>query len=116
AKRKKMIGVKEIEVTVATMARVPPKTVSKDDAEVLSNLQATLKQVVYGQDKAITALTSAIKLARGLARAGEADRLLSVLGSDGSRQDGGRETARRLARRADSPLRHVRIHGAPHRI
>ncbi|HLL27305.1 MAG TPA: ATP-dependent Clp protease ATP-binding subunit ClpA [Xanthobacteraceae bacterium] len=64
AKRKKMIGIKEIEATVATMARVPPKTVSKDDAEVLANLEATLKQVVYGQDKAIDALTSAIKLAR----------------------------------------------------
>jgi ATP-dependent Clp protease ATP-binding subunit ClpA len=47
-----------------TMARIPPKTVSKDDAEVLSNLEQNLARVVYGQDTAIQALTSAIKLAR----------------------------------------------------
>jgi ATP-dependent Clp protease ATP-binding subunit ClpA len=63
-RRKKTIGVKEIETTVATMARIPPKTVSKDDAEVLANLQTALKTVVYGQETAIAALTSAIKLAR----------------------------------------------------
>ncbi len=63
-RRKKTIGIKEIEATVATMARIPPKTVSKDDAEVLAHLNDTLKRVVYGQDKAIEALTSAIKLAR----------------------------------------------------
>ncbi|MBM3562886.1 MAG: ATP-dependent Clp protease ATP-binding subunit ClpA [Alphaproteobacteria bacterium] len=64
SKRKKTIGLKEIETTIATMARVPPKTVSKDDAEVLAHLDETLRRVVYGQDKAISALTSAIKLAR----------------------------------------------------
>ncbi len=63
-RRKKTIGIKEIEATIASMARIPPKTVSKDDAEVLSNLETTLKRVVYGQEVAITALTSAIKLAR----------------------------------------------------
>jgi ATP-dependent Clp protease ATP-binding subunit ClpA len=63
-RRKKTIGVKEIETTVATMARIPPKTVSKDDAEVLANLQTTLKTVVYGQEAAIDALTASIKLAR----------------------------------------------------
>jgi ATP-dependent Clp protease ATP-binding subunit ClpA len=64
SKRKRIIGVKEIEATVATMARIPPKTVSKDDAEVLGNLEATLRRVVYGQEPAIKALTSSIKLAR----------------------------------------------------
>jgi ATP-dependent Clp protease ATP-binding subunit ClpA len=64
SKRKKTIGLKEIETTIATMARIPPKSVSKDDAEVLAHLDETLKRVVYGQDKAISALTSAIKLAR----------------------------------------------------
>lgn len=64
SKRKKTIGVKDIEATIATMARIPPKTVSKDDAEVLANLQSNLRRVVYGQDAAIAALTSAIKLAR----------------------------------------------------
>ncbi|MGO4571075.1 ATP-dependent Clp protease ATP-binding subunit ClpA [Microvirga sp. 2TAF3] len=63
-KRKKTIGIKEIEATIATMARIPPKTVSKDDATVLANLKETLQRVVYGQDKAIESLTSAIKLAR----------------------------------------------------
>jgi ATP-dependent Clp protease ATP-binding subunit ClpA len=64
SKRKKVIGVKEIEATVATMARIPPKSVSKDDAEVLQNLDTTLRRVVYGQDDAIKALVAAIKLAR----------------------------------------------------
>ncbi len=64
AKRKKTIGIKEIEATVATMARIPPKTVSADDEKVLSGLEAELKRVVYGQDMAIEALASSIKLAR----------------------------------------------------
>ena len=64
AKRKKTIGVKEIEATIASMARIPPKSVSKDDTEVLQHLESTLRQVVYGQDAALTALSSAIKLAR----------------------------------------------------
>lgn len=63
-KRKKTIGLKEIETTIATMARIPPKSVSKDDAEVLKHLETTLKRVVFGQDKAIEALTASIKLAR----------------------------------------------------
>jgi ATP-dependent Clp protease ATP-binding subunit ClpA len=64
SRRKKTIGLKEVEATIATMARIPPKTVSKDDAEVLVHLEQTLKRVVYGQDKPIEALSSAIKLAR----------------------------------------------------
>jgi ATP-dependent Clp protease ATP-binding subunit ClpA len=63
-KRKKTIGIKEIETTIATMARIPPKSVSKDDAEVLKHLEQTLKRVVFGQDKAIDALAASIKLAR----------------------------------------------------
>ncbi|MGX1308286.1 ATP-dependent Clp protease ATP-binding subunit ClpA [Amorphus suaedae] len=64
ARRRKTIGVKEIEATIATMARIPPKSVSKDDAETLRNLDENLKRVVYGQDAAIDKLSSAIKLAR----------------------------------------------------
>src|SRR5436309_9817706 len=64
SKRKKTIGIKEIETTIATMARIPPKTVSKNDAEVLKHLEQTLKRVVFGQDKAIEALSASIKLAR----------------------------------------------------
>lgn len=71
AKRKKTIGIKEVESTIATMARIPPKTVSKDDAEVLEHLTQTLERVVYGQNSAIEALTSAIKLARAGLRDGE---------------------------------------------
>jgi ATP-dependent Clp protease ATP-binding subunit ClpA len=64
SRRKKTIGLKEIETTIATMARIPPKTVSKDDAAVLQHLEQTLKTVVYGQNKAISALSASIKLAR----------------------------------------------------
>jgi ATP-dependent Clp protease ATP-binding subunit ClpA len=63
-KRKKTIGVKEIEATVASMARIPAKSVSKDDTEVLQHLEETLKRAVYGQNEAVAALASAIKLAR----------------------------------------------------
>src|SRR5262250_2287012 len=63
-RRKKTIGLKEIETTIATMARIPPKTVSKDDAAVLQHLEQTLKRVVFGQDKAIESLSASIKLAR----------------------------------------------------
>lgn len=63
-KRKKVIDVEDIEATIATIARIPPKSVSKSDAELLSGLEQSLKTVVFGQDQAIVALTSAIKLAR----------------------------------------------------
>ncbi|WP_019218497.1 ATP-dependent Clp protease ATP-binding subunit ClpA [Bartonella florencae] len=62
--RKKTIGVKEIETTVATMARIPQKTVSGDDQKMLRKLEKEIKQAVYGQDQAISALVSSIKLAR----------------------------------------------------
>ena len=64
SKRRKTIGPKEIEAVVAKIARIPPRNVSKDDAEVLRDLEKSLKRVVFGQDKAIEALASAIKLAR----------------------------------------------------
>src|SRR6266853_1392367 len=64
SRRKKVIGVKEVEEVVAKIARIPPKSVSKTDAEALRTLEDDLKRVVYGQDSAIHALSSAIKLAR----------------------------------------------------
>src|SRR5580658_1281116 len=64
SRRKKVIGVKEVEEVVAKMARIPPKSVSKTDAESLRSLETDLKRVVFGQDSAIHALSSAIKLAR----------------------------------------------------
>ncbi len=63
-KRKKRISVKEVEATVATMARIPPKTVTKSDAELLSNLERDMKRLVFGQEKAIEMVASAIKLSR----------------------------------------------------
>ena len=63
-KRRKTIGVKEIEAIVAKIARIPPKNVTKDDAIVLKDLEASLKRVVFGQNDAIESLSSAIKLAR----------------------------------------------------
>ncbi|AEM40288.1 ATP-dependent Clp protease, ATP-binding subunit clpA [Ketogulonicigenium vulgare WSH-001] len=64
SRRRKTISVKEVEAVVAKIARIPPKQVSKDDAATLKDLEPSLKRVVFGQDKAIEALASAIKLAR----------------------------------------------------
>jgi ATP-dependent Clp protease ATP-binding subunit ClpA len=64
SKRRKTIGIKEIEAVVAKIARIPPKSVSKDDSVILRDLETSLKRVVFGQNKAIEALSSAIKLAR----------------------------------------------------
>jgi len=63
-KRRRNIGQKEIEAVIAKIARIPPKNVSKDDAVILKDLEEKLKTVVFGQDKAISALASAIKLSR----------------------------------------------------
>lgn len=63
-KQKKVIGNKEIEDIVAKIARIPPKNISTDDRHALKTLERDLKAVVFGQDKAIEALTSAVKMAR----------------------------------------------------
>ncbi|CAH1669584.1 MULTISPECIES: ATP-dependent Clp protease ATP-binding subunit ClpA [unclassified Chelatococcus] len=94
-RRKKTIGVKEIESTIATMARIPPKTVSKDDAEVLQHLHETLERVVYGQNKAIDALSSAIKLARAGLR--DAEKPIGCYLFAGPTGVGKTEVARQLA-------------------
>ena len=64
SKRRKSLGVKEIEDVVAKLARIPAKNVSRDDMTLLKDLEESLKRVVFGQDDAIEALASAIKLAR----------------------------------------------------
>jgi len=64
AKQKKIIGKPEIEEIIAKIARIPPRSVSSDDRSALANLDRDLKAVVFGQDKAIDALASAIKMAR----------------------------------------------------
>ena len=115
--RKKTIGIKDIEATIATMARIPPKSVSKDDAEVLQHIDAEpeARRLRPGEgDRGAVLGDQACP--RRPARAGEADRLLPVLRPDRRRQDGGRAPARRSAGRAAAALRHVGIHGAPHRL
>jgi len=95
ARRRKTIGVKEIEATIATMARIPPKSVSKDDAEVLKNLDTNLRRVVYGQDNAIERLASAIKLARAGLR--EPEKPIGCYLFSGPTGVGKTEVARQLA-------------------
>ncbi|MCT8998535.1 ATP-dependent Clp protease ATP-binding subunit ClpA [Chelativorans intermedius] len=95
SKRRKTISVKEIEATIATMARIPPKTVSADDEKVLSGLEAELKRVVYGQDKAIEALASSIKLARAGLR--EPEKPIGSYLFSGPTGVGKTEVARQLA-------------------
>jgi ATP-dependent Clp protease ATP-binding subunit ClpA len=64
SKRKKTIGVREIEEVIAMMARIPPKSVSSSDKESLRNLERDLKLMIYGQDEAIDVLSTAIKMSR----------------------------------------------------
>jgi len=64
SKRKKTIGVGDIEHIISKIARIPPKSVSRSDTELLKNLDRNLKMVVFGQDEAIGTLSTAIKLAR----------------------------------------------------
>ncbi len=64
AKRKKVINVTDIETIISKIARIPPKTVSSSDKDVLRNLERDLKLVVFGQDEAIGTLANAIKMAR----------------------------------------------------
>jgi ATP-dependent Clp protease ATP-binding subunit ClpA len=96
AKRRKIITVKEIEAVIATMARIPPKSVSRDDKEVLQNLERDLKTMVYGQDSAIDALASAIKLARAGLR--EPEKPIGNYLFSGPTGVGKTEVARQLAR------------------
>ncbi len=94
-KRLKVIGVPEIEATIATMARIPAKTVTKDDATVLKNLDAELKRMVFGQDKAIEALAASIKLARAGLR--EPEKPIGCYLFSGPTGVGKTEVAKRLA-------------------
>jgi ATP-dependent Clp protease ATP-binding subunit ClpA len=95
SRRKRTIGIKEIETTIATMARIPPKAVSKDDAEVLRHLEETLKRVVYGQDKAIETLGASIKVARAGLR--EPEKPIGCYLFSGPTGVGKTEVARQLA-------------------
>src|SRR5208282_5874924 len=96
AKRRKTITAKEIEAVIATMARIPPKSVSRDDKEVLQNLERDLRTMVFGQDSAIEALASAIKLARAGLR--EPEKPIGNYLFSGPTGVGKTEVARQLAR------------------
>ncbi|MDP2123526.1 MAG: ATP-dependent Clp protease ATP-binding subunit ClpA [Parvibaculum sp.] len=95
SRRKKTIGVAEIEAVVATMARIPPKSVSKSDTEKLKDLDTELKRVVFGQDTAIEALAASIKLARAGLR--EAEKPIGCYLFSGPTGVGKTEVARQLA-------------------
>ncbi|WP_033923465.1 ATP-dependent Clp protease ATP-binding subunit ClpA [Sphingomonas sp. 37zxx] len=101
-KRKKVITSKEIEQVIATMARIPPKTVSSDDTRVLANLGTDLKRVVFGQDAAIEVLSSAIKLSRAGLR--EPDKPIGNYLFTGPTGVGKTEVARQLAEIMGIPL------------
>ncbi len=102
SRRKKTITVKEIEAVVATMARIPPKSVSTDDKRVLETLEADLKRVVFGQDMAIEKLASAIKLSRAGLR--DPDKPIGNYLFSGPTGVGKTEVARQLASVMGIPL------------
>lgn len=96
SKRKKTIGIKEIENIVAKIARIPPKTVSTDDMDTLKNLERNLKLVIFGQDEAIDSLSTAIKLSR--AGLGHEDKPIGSFLFAGPTGVGKTEVTRQLAR------------------
>jgi len=95
SKRRKTIGVKEVEIVVSKIARIPPKTVSKDDRTALQTLDRDLKTMVFGQDDAIAALAAAIKLARAGLR--EPEKPIGSYLFSGPTGVGKTEVARQLA-------------------
>ena len=96
SRRRKTIGVKEIEAVIAKIARIPPKRVSSDDKEGLKNLERDLRTMVFGQNEAITALSSAIKMARAGLR--DAEKPIGCYLFSGPTGVGKTEVARQLAR------------------
>lgn len=95
-KRRKTLGVKEIEITVAKIARIPARTVDSDDRAQLANLERDLKTMVFGQDPAIAALVNAVKLARAGLR--DAEKPIGSYLFSGPTGVGKTEVARQLAR------------------
>jgi ATP-dependent Clp protease ATP-binding subunit ClpA len=95
AKRKKNITVLDVETVVSKMARIPPKSVSKDDKSVLATLPKDLKRVVFGQDNAIEVLSAAIKLSRAGLR--EDDKPIGCYLFSGPTGVGKTEVAKQLA-------------------
>ncbi len=102
SRRKKKITANEIEAVIATMARIPPKSVSKDDKRALENLEKDLKRVVYGQDRAIEVLSTAMKLSRAGLR--DPDKPIGSFLFSGPTGVGKTEVARQLASIMGIPL------------
>ncbi len=102
SKRKKTITAREIEQVIATMARIPPKSVSSDDRTALEHLDRDLKRVVFGQDRAITVLASAMKLSRAGLR--DPDKPIGSFLFSGPTGVGKTEVARQLASIMGIPL------------
>jgi ATP-dependent Clp protease ATP-binding subunit ClpA len=96
SKRRKTVTVRDVEEIVAKIARIPPKSVSTNDMEVLRTLDRDLKTLVFGQDNAIGALASAIKLARAGLR--EPEKPIGCYLFSGPTGVGKTEVARQLAR------------------
>ena len=95
SKRKKKITTREIEAVIATMARIPPKSVSSDDKKALETLEKDLKRVVFGQDAAVTRLATAMKLSRAGLR--DPDKPIGSFLFSGPTGVGKTEVARQLA-------------------
>jgi ATP-dependent Clp protease ATP-binding subunit ClpA len=95
SRRKKVIGLKEVEAVVAKIARIPPKSVSKSDTEALLQLEADLKRAVYGQDDAIEQLSAAMKMARAGLR--DPSKPIGCYLFSGPTGTGKTETARQLS-------------------
>src|SRR5271169_3971079 len=95
-RRKKTVTVRDVEAIVAKIARIPPRNVSRDDKSVLKNLEIDLKRMVFGQDQAIGALASAIKLARAGLR--EPEKPIGCYLFSGPTGVGKTEVARQLAK------------------
>lgn len=102
SKRKKTITAREIEQVIATMARIPPKSVSKDDRAVLEHLERDLMRVVFGQDKAISVLSTAMKLSRAGLR--DPDKPIGSFLFSGPTGVGKTEVARQLSNIMGIPL------------
>ncbi|WP_416899830.1 MAG: ATP-dependent Clp protease ATP-binding subunit ClpA [Minwuia sp.] len=94
-RRKKVLGVKDVEAVVAKIARIPPKSVTKKDELALANLESDLKTAVFGQDQALEALSSAVKLARAGLR--EPEKPIGSYLFSGPTGVGKTEAARQLA-------------------
>ena len=103
SKRRKLITAREIEAVIATIARIPPKQVSSDDKTALGTLEADLKRVVFGQDKAIEVLASAIKLSRAGLR--DTEKPIGSYLFSGPTGVGKTEVARQLASILGIPLK-----------